>query len=216
MSIPHSGSMLALLGLALFGTALTAAGLRAEHPAAPVSPQQVRAAIDKSLTFLRNDAAQWRKRSSCATCHHGAITAWAIGEAKARGFTDAGDSLKDMLEWSKARFVPPYEEKPNLSNGFDIPSLAMPILVATQWSQPEALSTDDQEKMAKYILDRQQADGGWILQPKSAHPVFESREVLSTWFYLALEPVAAGNGRFAAAARTGREKALAYIARSSV
>jgi hypothetical protein len=175
-----------------------------------------RLAVEKSLNFLQTDSIQWRKKATCATCHHGAITAWAFSEAQKSGYRIPAGAFEDMLGWTKARFVPAIEEKPNLTNGFDIPSLALPILAATLWTRSDALTPDDLHRMTKYILDRQQSDGGWPLQQRNPHPVFESREVLTAWFYLALEPSARATDALAETARTGRKRARSFLDASPV
>ena len=47
-------------------------------------PDQARAAVERSLAFLQADAARWRNEHSCATCHHGNMTVWALHEAQKR------------------------------------------------------------------------------------------------------------------------------------
>ncbi len=44
-----------------------------------------RETIGRAIEFPQKDAAKWRADRGCATCHHGTMTVWALGEAKADG-----------------------------------------------------------------------------------------------------------------------------------
>ena len=68
--------------------------------------QQARQTVERSLGFLEHDALKWRKEHECATCHHGTLTVWALNEAQHNGYEVKADLLKEMAEWTKARWVP--------------------------------------------------------------------------------------------------------------
>src|SRR5262245_51443326 len=53
-------------------------------------------AIDSALSFLTNDAVKWRAERGCATCHHGAMTVWALSEAKSQGYAVATDKFAEI------------------------------------------------------------------------------------------------------------------------
>src|SRR5262249_4588558 len=112
--------------------------------------------------------------------------------------------LSDILASTKTRFVPEYEVVPPVQNGSEIPSLAMPLLTLALDTQPGVLTADELARMARYIINRQQPDGGWPLQPRNPSPVFDSRETFTTWLYLGLDP--AERGRSGAGGES-REKA---------
>lgn len=172
---------------------------------------KARAAVQRSLAFLQTDAEKWHVKAKCASCHQGAMTVVALSEARLRGFAIDEKSLADNLAWTKERFVPPFEDKPNLTNGFEIPSLAMPLLTLALATNPSVLNQDEIDRMTQYVVNRQQPDGGWVLQPRPPAPVFDSRETLATWFFLGLEPGVAKDPKAPSAARASRELARKWL-----
>ena len=182
-----------------------------ERPAPPFAPAAVRAAAQRSIDFLQTDAEKWHKKAQCASCHQGAMTVVALSEARKQGFTIDEKSLADNLAWTKARFVPLYERQPHLTDGFDIPSLAIPLLTLALPSNPSVLTQDEIDRMTQYVVDRQQPDGGWVLQPRPPAPVFDSRETLTTWFFLGLEAGVPNDSESPSSARTSRELAVKWL-----
>lgn len=194
-----------MLAAALLGPAALAAR---REPA----PSPARAAAGKGLAFIQADDARWRAmKDICSSCHHGVMSVVTYSEARRAGLLIDDRVFTDTLAWTKARFVPPFETTPNLQNGFEIPSLAIPLLTLALSSQPEILSPTDLDRMTKHLLDRQLPDGGWALQPRNPHPVMESREIVTTWFYLGLEPAAALDNQRAAAVRDSRDRARKWL-----
>src|SRR5690348_2908144 len=68
-----------------------------------VSVDQARSAAERGLGFLEKDAKEWRQKRTCATCHHGTLTVWAMNEAKSHGYRVAPESLKEMTAWTMER-----------------------------------------------------------------------------------------------------------------
>src|SRR5262245_44609186 len=60
--------------------------------------------IDRALRFIVDDAAKWRKDKTCATCHHGTMTVWALSEAKQQGYTVDPAAIDENLAWSKSQW----------------------------------------------------------------------------------------------------------------
>ncbi len=58
----------------------------------------VRTTIDRGLAFLAKDAVAWQEKYNCASCHHAAITIWALSEAKDRGFAVDEAVLADLTK----------------------------------------------------------------------------------------------------------------------
>jgi hypothetical protein len=139
------------------------------------------------------------------------MTVVALGEARSRGFAIDDALLTDALAWTKQRLVPAPEATPRLTDGLEIPSLAIPLLTLALATMPDALTPDEIDRSTKYVIDRQQPDGGWILQPRNPHPVFDSRETLTTWFYLGLEAGLPKGAEVPSAARTGRALAEKWL-----
>jgi hypothetical protein len=174
--------------------------------------QRAWAAVEPGLTFLQADDTRWRAiKGNCASCHQGAMSVVAYSEAKKRGFSVDETLLSDILVSTKTRFVPEYEAVPPVQNGSEIPSLAMPLLTLALDTRPGVLTADELARMARYIINRQQPDGGWPLQPRNPSPVFDSRETFTTWLYLGLEPALLTDKDQPAAVRKSREKARAWL-----
>src|SRR5437879_4934433 len=85
------------LPLLLVSTFLAAAPT---PPEAPPSPEQVRAAVEKSLPFLQKSSAAWRQERKCVTCHQVPFTVWSLNEAKVRGLAVDQEKLDDLTNWS--------------------------------------------------------------------------------------------------------------------
>ena len=68
--------------------------------AEPTAPQpDAQATIDRGLAFLAKDAVAWKEQHKCASCHHAAVTIWALREAKARGPAVDEGVLADLTKW---------------------------------------------------------------------------------------------------------------------
>lgn len=170
-----------------------------------------RAAVQRSISYLQRDAEQWRQKAKCASCHQGAMTAVALSEARGMGFAIDEKSLSDNLQWTKERFIPPAEAQPKPIEGDGIASLAIPLLALALPTNPSALTPDEIERMTQHVVDRQQPDGGWVLQPRPPSPVFDSRETLTTWFFLGLETGIPKDPEAPSAARVSRDLALKWL-----
>src|SRR5262249_54787129 len=121
-------------------------------PTAVRLPQQARTAIERGLAFLEKDALTWRKERGCATCHHGAITIWALSEAKNQGYRVRAETLADMVQWTKDRFAPrssgPQAPRPGLAS--------LPLLYLGTMSQNlPLLSRDEINRIAMHLAARQ-------------------------------------------------------------
>src|SRR5215475_7759230 len=77
---------------------------KAIEEAAPV-PGGARKAVERGLAFLQADAAKWRKERTCATCHHGTMTVWALSEARSRGYRVDDKTFRDVTNWTKERLA---------------------------------------------------------------------------------------------------------------
>jgi squalene cyclase len=177
----------------------------------------MRGSIEKSLNFLQADVAAWLKKTDCATCHHGAITTVVYCEAKAKGFSVEERTIIETRDWTKARFIPQTQPPHDPTFGPETPGPAIPLLAMSHWTDANSLSTDEIDRMSKFIVDWQQEDGAWAMQPRNPHPVIESREIMALWFCIALEQgIHSNNHETASISRASREKAIAWLARTPV
>ncbi|MHB1560047.1 MAG: hypothetical protein ACYC61_21555, partial [Isosphaeraceae bacterium] len=142
-----------------------------------------RVAIDRGLAFLKADAAKWREEHSCASCHHGTMTVWALSEAKARGY-EVSDTLAEMTKWTKDRLAnidKPRDTRPGW-NMVNTPAVYLALMAEALPTQ-DALTPADLRGIAGHLVRHQEADGSWAwsLAPAANRPppVFESDEVVT-------------------------------------
>jgi hypothetical protein len=201
---------------ALCGLALGLRPARGDDPEkkAPneAALRQGRTAIERGLTFLENDAVKWRKERGCATCHHGTMTVWALSEAKGQGYVVDARALADMIQWTKERFVPRSSGPPAPG-----PVASVPLIYLGMMSQNlPILSRDEINRIALHLAGRQADDGAWDSPPpkNGPPPTWESRETLALLALLAWEPYVPADPKEAAAARTSRDKAEAWLSKT--
>ncbi len=182
-------------------------------------PAADRAAVHHGLAFLVKDAKEWRQAKTCSTCHHGVMTVWALAEAKGRGYDVSAETLADMTAWTKGRLERidlPRDTRPGWSM-VSTPGLYLAFFAPAIPGQ-QAVTPDDMRRIAGHLLQHQEADGSWSWAAAPAKnrppPVFESDEVATLLGYLALGPQAAGQAKEKAAARTARERAAAWLAKT--
>lgn len=219
---PHSSIRLALLtlGLLAFGVTATYGEVpkKGVRPEAPVTPQQVRKAVEQGLAFLEKDAAKWRTERKCATCHHGTMTVWALSEAKGQGYPVAAETLADVAKWTKERLKDvngssPRDTRPGW-NMVNTPAVYLAVMSQAIPKQ-NAISSDELKDIVGHLTRYQEADGSWAwsLAPPANRfpPVFESDEVVTMLGYLALQPHALASAKEKSAARDSWEKAAAWL-----
>jgi hypothetical protein len=172
-----------------FAAAMLTLGV--EPAPAPPAPQ-VKRAIERSLDFLTEDALKWKidKKRACATCHHGTMTVWVLSEAKAHGFAVRSETLKELIQWTKGRFVGGNLDAPKggPTENISMAPVYLALLPRTTPNQ-ESLSGDELKRIAGYLKRWQEPDGSWNgpNQKEPAAPFFESVEVITLLGYLALE-----------------------------
>jgi hypothetical protein len=181
---------------------------------------QARKTAERGLAFLENDAAKWRKERKCATCHQGTMTVWALSEARSQGYAVNGESLADVVKWTKERLQgidKPRDTRPGW-NMVSTPALYLAVM-AQAVPRQEALTADELKRIAGHLLRHQEDDGSWAWSLAPAQnrppPVFESDEVVTLMGYLALGPHVPADAKEKSAARDSREKAAAWLAKTA-
>ncbi len=115
--------------------------------AATRKPQQ---AVEEALEFLEKDAVKWRKERGCATCHHGTMTVWALSEARSQRYSVGAESLAEMVEWTKERFVPRFNEPRDPRPGWNL--VSVPAIYLGVMSQSlSILSRDEINTVAVHL-----------------------------------------------------------------
>jgi hypothetical protein len=182
-----------------------------------VTPQRARAAVDRGLAFLREDAANWRKERQCASCHHGTMTVWALAEAKSQGYAAAAEALTETTAWARERLKDidkPRDTRPGWSM-VSTPALYLEMMALAVPGQ-DALSAEDLRRIAGHLVRHQEADGSWSwasAPPQNRPPpVFESDEVATLLAYLALGPQVPADPGEESPVREARRKAAAWLA----
>ncbi len=142
----------------------------------PVTPEAIRAAIERSLPLLQEVDAAFVRQTGCASCHHNSLVAMAVSTARARGYTvDEAIAKKQLstigtyLESWRERAV---QNVPIAGQADTISYLLFGL--AVEHYTPDA-ATDAQ---ALWLKRRQAADGRWPLQ--TIRPPIESNDIAVT------------------------------------
>ena len=195
---------------------LLAAALPSATPAprAAPSPEDVRAAVGKSLRFLEQSTAAWRADKKCVSCHQVPFTLWALTEAKARGFPVDAATLDDLTGWA-FHFCTTDEDKGVRTGGFHLTMVDMVL------SQSAAAPRDDALKAYAFFeplfARRQRPDGSWREgnQIRIDGAEREADEVDTMWTLLAIRQLDRLGDRLPADTRRAlaaeRDKALAFL-----
>jgi hypothetical protein len=80
--------------IAIVALSILAADARAGDPDA-----DVKAAINRGLSFLAKDSLAWRTSKKCSECHHAPFTIWALNEGKKQGYAVDEDVLAETTSW---------------------------------------------------------------------------------------------------------------------
>jgi hypothetical protein len=174
-------------------------------------------AVERGLDFIVKDANKWREDKQCSTCHHGAMTVWALSEAKSQGYTVKAETLADMTKWTKDRLLEkidlPRDKRPGWSM-VNTPALLLSMMALTVPKQ-DAVSADELKKIAGHLYRHQEENGSWAWSSappvNRPPPVFESDEVATLLGYMALSPHVPSDAKEKSEARDRRDKAAAYL-----
>lgn len=217
----HSPIVFALCALRFFvlGTAASLGSDSKRTESKPTTAERAHKAAESGLKFLEADAKEWRAKKSCASCHHGVLTVWAMSEAKSSGYPVAPELLKELTSWTMERLKD--VDKPRDSRrGFNMvntPALFLSILAQTNPKQ-EAVSSDLMKRIDGHLLRHQETNGSWAwtLAPPANRfpPVLESDEVATIWGYLSLDPKGLKDAKDVESAQAGRKKAVVWLANS--
>jgi len=195
------------LGATLF--ALVATGFACADE--PAKPPDLQSTIDRGLAFLAQDAVAWKKQYNCASCHHAALTIWALREAKDRGYAVDETVLADLTKWiaeagDGKNSLPRPDSAPR---AFHSKALYFSLGLAAL-SQPNEIERQGRKRLLATVLGDQLDDGSWSSWPDTRPPIFgKSDETVTALAVLALLPEAATGDAPAIAAR---DRALQWLA----
>jgi len=203
-----------------FGLALVLALQSSASPQArasePPAATPTHNAIERGLAFLEKDALAWRKERTCATCHHGTMTVWALSEAKARGYAIDRNQSAEFVKWTKERLKDidkPRDTRPGW-NMVSTPAVFLATM-ALAIPQQDALSAAELKQIGGHLLRHQEADGSWAwsLAPAKNRPppVFESDEVVTVLGLCALGSLVPADSAANSEYRDGRDRAALWL-----
>jgi hypothetical protein len=137
------------------------------------SPSPADAALDRGVAFLVRDAQKWKADHSCVSCHHGALTVWAMAEVRRSGRAVDEPALGDFITWSLEAgegktSVPRPEGRPK---AFNSKALVFALgLGAVGISEEPAKA--GVTKLIETVKSDQAEDGSWVAWPETRPPIF--------------------------------------------
>lgn len=167
--------------------------------------------IDRGLAFLAKDALAWKKEHNCASCHHAAQVAWAMREAKQRGYSVDESVLAEMTKWVA-------------ESGDGKTSLPRPAGIPKAWNaktvwfalalgadaQPDAVSQAGLKRLVETVKVDQTESGAWAWWPETRPPIFgNSDESVTALATLAVLPAAAAGDE---SAKVARDQGMKWLA----
>ena len=215
-AMPPRLSLRFTIGVVLLASLSAGRALAEPEKASPAA----RKATERGIEFLKKDAEKWREDRKCASCHHGAMTVWALCEAKSQGYAVSAETLVDFTKWTKERLKD--IDKPRDTrlgwNMVNTPAVYLATMAQTVPKQ-DAVTVDELKQIAGHLVRHQEADGSWAwsLAPAKNRPppVFESDEVVTVLAESALAPhVPAADLKEKSEIRDSREKAAAWLVKT--
>ena len=169
--------------IAILALAILTADARAEDP-----DMDVKAAINRGLSFLAKDSLAWKQSKQCYECHHAPFTIWALNEGKKQGYAVDEDVLADMTSWVVgedflARLI---KERPAEKEEQEIVFNEAPLLLALGIEAGNTNDTQDGlKKLLTSVVKDQGNDGSWK-RVNESRPILSSPDTLTTLALLAL------------------------------
>jgi len=163
------------------------------------------AALDKGIAFLVKDALAWKEQYKCASCHHGALTIWAMREAKLSGHKVDEPMLAELTKWVAASGdgktgVPRPEGRPKALN---VKAVLYSLALSAD-PDPSEEARQTLKLMWGTVKGDQLENGSWHAWPETRPPIFggsdDSMTALAT---LALVPAAVADAEAKVALECG-------------
>jgi squalene-hopene/tetraprenyl-beta-curcumene cyclase len=177
------------------------------------TPQDVRAAIGRSLPFLEREGVAWKETRGCTSCHHVPMMLWTHHEARKHGFSIHEAAVEEAQDWALGqylghpKFLPTGQDKsfPKRGPGPGAVYLALGVGTADRKGNraSEAL-----EKLGDHFRSMQEADGSWSIK-QSTPPLVDGDDVATLLILLALDSIKGDE-----TARQARERALRWLERA--
>ncbi|MBW3598748.1 MAG: hypothetical protein KY475_15920 [Planctomycetes bacterium] len=153
--------------------------LSAPGRAAPPS-DEIRTAVEKSLSLLEASTKEYRNHRECFSCHHQALPTLALVEARRRGLAIDEENLQEALALT-ARHLENGRERYLKGRGqggkADTAGYALWTLDAGGWKADEATAA-----VTEYFLEYQKDEGRW--KRTSRRPPTEASDFTTTFVAL--------------------------------
>jgi hypothetical protein len=189
--------------LAILAIAILAIDARADDP-----DLDVKATINRGLSFLANDSLAWKESKKCYECHHAPFTIWALNEGKKQGYAVDEDVLADLTSWvlGEDYLAQLIKERPVEK---EIVFNEAPLLLALGIEAGNTNDTQDGlKKLLTSIVNDQGKDGSWK-RVNEARPILSSPDTLTMLALLVLSaPNAPDMGN---EGKTAQERALQWL-----
>ncbi len=179
------------------------------------------AAISRGLSFIQQDTAKWKVEKKCASCHHGAMTLWAITDARSQGYSIDPTFVSDVALWTKTSALAGIQKpRDPLTASTLVNTMALYLGVMAQ-SRPEqdSLSAVETNQIADHVGRYLEANGSMLTfatmtppHPQNGPPpVFVSQEVVTLMAVLAMQPQQPNDQNETPAVRVACDKACAWL-----
>ena len=183
--------------------AATLAGSPSDEP----SSDQVRQAVQRSISYIQDRGVWWIQGKKCVSCHRVNTMVWSLATARRNGF-QVSDQLDEWLTWAIDTSLSKNDTGKVVGLG-NKEGVAQILLTLNR----EAGRDHTRKELASLLLNGQQANGSWKpggQLPSQKRPKSETESVSTMWITLAL--IGDGEDEKAAAAV---ERAMRYIENSS-
>jgi hypothetical protein len=170
-------------------------------PPAP-TPQQIRAAVARSLPLLEKSCTEYTAQRECFSCHHQALPLLGLTIARSHGFAVRAEVVQKQLQFtvdSLAKNREKYRQGRGQGGQADTAGYALLALELGGWKPDETTSA-----VAEYLLLRDKDSNHW--QVTSRRPPSEASSFTTT--YLALRSLQTFASQEQAERRTARIKQI--------
>ena len=160
-------------------------------PKVEPTPQEVRAAIGRSLPFLESEGVAWKETKGCTSCHHVPMMIWTHHEAETHGFTINKGAVEEAESWALGQylnhpeFMPTGQDKsfPRRGPGPGSVYLALGVGAAGHEGGPSAEALG---KLSGHFAGMQEGDGSWAIK-QSTPPLVDGDDVATMLILLAMD-----------------------------
>jgi hypothetical protein len=160
--------------------------------------RQIHRAVGAGTGFLEKEGVAWMRKQRCASCHHIPFMAWALNDARGRGYRIDEGALAEVTSWALAeeardQVFPDLPLDKRRTETDSLGPLLMALGVGAAHDRAPAVEAGRRRLLA-HAASRQEEDGSWHANSGGRPPVHASRDVQTSWLLLALSEPAAAKG----------------------